>query len=135
MEAAMSEALLNRFAITADDLSALKKCGQKLGEAAIERVVDKFYEWLPQQPEFNMFFSSKELLEHVKKQQKVYWIDFFKRVVDQRYVDYRIHIERFDLSRYPTLSLDPAPVIAFKVVQRFGKVQDDASCTVLPCRP
>lgn len=43
--------------------------------------------------------------------------------------------ERFDLSRYPTLSLDPAPAIAFNVVQRFGKGQDDASCAVLRCRP
>lgn len=88
----MSQALLDRFDITANDLGALKECGQKLGEAAIERVVDKFYEWLPQQPEFNLFFNSNELLEHVKKQQKVYWIDFFKALVDQRYVDYRIHI-------------------------------------------
>ena len=52
-----------------------------LGEATIERVVDQFYEWLPQQPEFNLFFNCRELLEHVKKQQKLYWVDFFKSVV------------------------------------------------------
>ena len=58
----MSQALLERFDITAHDLSTLKECGQRLGEATIERVVDRFYEWLPQQPEFILFFNSKELL-------------------------------------------------------------------------
>jgi hypothetical protein len=90
MEAAMSQKLLDRFDISTNDLSALKECGHMLGEATIERVVDQFYEWLPQQPEFNLFFNSKELLEHVKKQQKLYWVDFFKGVVDQRYIDYHI---------------------------------------------
>lgn len=92
MEAGTSQKLLDRFDISTNDLSALKECGRMLGEATIERVVDQFYEWLPQQPEFNLFFNSKELLEHVKKQQKVYWVDFFKGVVDQRYIDYRVHI-------------------------------------------
>jgi len=92
MEAGTSQKLLDRFDISTNDLSALKECGHMLGEATIERVVDQFYEWLPQQPEFSLFFNSKELLEHVKKQQKVYWVDFFKGVVDQRYIDYRVHI-------------------------------------------
>ena len=88
----MVQALLERFDISTADLSSLKECGKMLGDSTIERVVDKFYEWLPQQPEFNQFFNSKELLEHVKRQQKIYWADFFKGAVDQRYVDYRIHI-------------------------------------------
>ena len=92
MEASMSQKLLDRFDISTNDLSALKECGHMLGEATIERVVDQFYEWLPQQPEFNLFFNSKELLEHVKKQQKLYWVNFFKGVVDQGYIDYRVHI-------------------------------------------
>ena len=92
MEASMSQKLLDRFDISTNDLTALKECGHMLGEATIERVVDQFYEWLPQQPEFNLFFNSKELLEHVKKQQKLYWVNFFKGVVDQGYIDYRVHI-------------------------------------------
>jgi rsbT co-antagonist protein RsbR len=88
----MSQKLLDRFDISTNDLTALKECGHMLGEATIERVVDQFYEWLPQQPEFNLFFNSKELLEHVKTQQKLYWVNFFKGVVDQRYIDYRVHI-------------------------------------------
>jgi hypothetical protein len=45
-----SQSLLDRFDISADDLSLLKKCGETLGAATIDRVVDRFYEWLPQQP-------------------------------------------------------------------------------------
>ena len=43
--------------------------------------------------------------------------------------------ERFDISQYPTLTLDPAPAIAFNIVRRFGKGRDDASCAVLRCKP
>jgi hypothetical protein len=43
--------------------------------------------------------------------------------------------ERFDVSQYPTLTLDPAPAIAFNIVRRFGKGRDDASCAVLRCKP
>jgi two-component system, sensor histidine kinase and response regulator len=132
----MCQALLDRFDISQGDLSALKECGQRLGEATIERVVDQFYEWLPRQPEFNLFFPSQELLEHVKKQQELYWIDFFKGIVDQRYIDSRIHIgnvharrelpsemyfagmlhfQLLFLAEIRTLGLDPERVLAATV--------------------
>ena len=41
---------------------------------------------------------------------------------------------RFRQDDYPSLGLDPAPEIAFNVVQRFGKGADDASCAVIRCR-
>jgi hypothetical protein len=42
--------------------------------------------------------------------------------------------DRFSVNEYPTLTLDPAPSIAFNIVRRFGKGHDDASCAVLRCR-
>ena len=42
--------------------------------------------------------------------------------------------EHFDVRQYPTLAVDPASTIAFNIVQRFGKGQDDASCAVLLCK-
>ena len=117
MEAGTSQKLLDRFDISTNDLSALKECGHMLGEATIERVVDQFYEWLPQQPEFNLFFNSKELLEHVKKQQKVYWVDFFKGVVDQRYIDYRVHIGEVHARRDHPASLP----ISYRLVSRLER--------------
>jgi len=41
---------------------------------------------------------------------------------------------RFRKDDYPSLGLDPAPTIAFNVVQRFGKGTDDASCAVIRCK-
>lgn len=42
--------------------------------------------------------------------------------------------DRFSTNEYPTLTLDPAPVIAFNIVRRFGRGYDDASCAVLRCK-
>ena len=108
-----SQSLLDRFDISADDLNLLKKCGETLGAATIDRVVDKFYEWLPQQPEFNVFFSSQDTVERVKKLQKGYWAGFFSGVVDQRYVDYRIRIGEIHAQR------DLPSLIYFAAVLRF----------------
>ena len=41
---------------------------------------------------------------------------------------------RFRRDDYPSLALDPAPAIAFNIVQRFSKGTDDASCAVIRCR-
>jgi len=42
--------------------------------------------------------------------------------------------ERFDISGYSSFTTDAAPTIAFNIVRRFGKGQDDASCAVIRCR-
>ena len=65
-----SQSLLDRFDISADDLNLLQKCGEALGVSTIDRVVDRFYEWLPQQPEFNVFFSSQDTVDRVKRLQR-----------------------------------------------------------------
>ena len=41
---------------------------------------------------------------------------------------------RFRAGDYPSLPLDPAPAIAFNIVQRFSRGTDDASCAVMRCR-
>ena len=74
-----SESLLDRFDISSDDLALLKECGRVLGNK-IDTVVERFYEWLGAQPEFNVFFKSQDTVERVKKLQKVYWVDFFNGV-------------------------------------------------------
>ena len=70
-----SQSLLDRFDVSTDDLALLKECGDVLGNK-IDSVVDRFYEWLQRQPEFNVFFSSQDTVERVKRLQKVYWADF-----------------------------------------------------------
>jgi len=73
-----SQSLLDKFDVSPEDLSLLKECGKALANK-IDRVVDRFYEWLREQPEFNVFFSSQDTVERVKRLQKVYWADFFQR--------------------------------------------------------
>jgi rsbT co-antagonist protein RsbR len=108
-----SQSLLVRFDISADDLSLLQKCGETLGEDTIDRVVDRFYEWLPQQPEFSVFFSSQDTVDRVKRLQKAYWAGFFSGVVDQAYVNYRIRIGDIHAQR------DLPSLVYFAAVLRF----------------
>jgi rsbT co-antagonist protein RsbR len=107
-----SASLLDRFDVSPEDLSLLKECGERLTDR-VDRVVDRFYEWLGQQPEFNIFFSSQDTVERVKKLQKVYWADFFSGAVDQRYIDYRIHIGELHAQR------DMPNLIYFAAMLRF----------------
>jgi rsbT co-antagonist protein RsbR len=79
----------------------------------IDTVVEGFYEWLGAQPEFNVFFKSQDTVERVKKLQKVYWVDFFNGVVDQRYIDYRVHIGELHAQR------DMPNLIYFAAMLRF----------------
>ena len=53
------------------------------------------------------------MVERVKKLQKVYWADFFNSVVDQRYVDYRVHIGEIHAQR------DMPNLIYFAAMLRF----------------
>jgi rsbT co-antagonist protein RsbR len=107
-----SESLLDRFDISSDDLALLKECGRVLGDK-IDTVVERFYEWLGAQPEFNVFFKSQDTVERVKKLQKVYWVDFFNGLVDQRYIDYRVHIGELHAQR------DMPNLIYFAAMLRF----------------
>jgi rsbT co-antagonist protein RsbR len=107
-----AQSLLDRFDVTAEDLALLKECGRVLS-TKIDTVVDRFYEWLGAQPEFNVFFSSQDTVERVKKLQKVYWVDFFNGVVDQRYIDYRVHIGEIHAQR------DMPNLIYFAAMLRF----------------
>jgi rsbT co-antagonist protein RsbR len=108
-----AQSLLGRFDIAADDLKLLQKCGEMLGAGTIDRVVDQFYQWLPQQPEFNVFFSSQDTVDRVSKLQKAYWAGFFSGVVDQRYIDYRVRIGEIHAQR------DLPSLIYFAAVLRF----------------
>ncbi len=108
-----AQSLLGRFDIAADDLKLLEKCGEILGAGTIDRVVDQFYQWLAQQPEFNVFFNSQDTVDRVSKLQKAYWADFFSGVVDQRYIDYRVRIGEIHAQR------DLPNLIYFAAVLRF----------------
>jgi rsbT co-antagonist protein RsbR len=107
-----AQSLIDRFDLSPDDFKLLKECGRVLADK-IDTVVERFYDWLETQPEFNVFFSSQDTVERVKKLQKIYWVDFFNGVVDQRYIDYRVHIGEIHAQR------DMPNLIYFAAMLRF----------------
>jgi len=63
-----AKSLLERFDISPEDLALLKRCGQTLVSSnKIESVIEQFYEWLGEQPEFSIFFNSQDTVDRVKK--------------------------------------------------------------------
>ncbi len=95
-----AKSLLERFDISPEDLALLKRCGETLGLSdSIQSIMDQFYEWLSEQPEFSTFFNSQETIDRVKKLQKTYWEGFFSGVVDQKYIDYRVRIGEIHAQR------------------------------------
>ncbi len=55
-------------------------------------IIDEFYKWLPEVPEFKQLFSKPGLIEHVKKTQVTYWMEFFACDLNDEYVAYRAKI-------------------------------------------
>jgi len=54
-----AKSLLERFDISPEDLALLKRCGEAFGSSdKIQGVINQFYEWLGEQPEFSIFFNS-----------------------------------------------------------------------------
>ena len=76
---------LDLYRLTADDLGRIQEFG-KTARARLDDIVVPWYEWLETQPEFEQFFSDRELLAHVKKAQINYWKEFMNANVDESYL-------------------------------------------------
>lgn len=68
-----------------DDIRAVG--GSLVGR--IPELIDDFYEWLSDYPEFGQFLSDPVLLERLKVQQRAYWKDFLGARIDDAYVERR----------------------------------------------
>ena len=116
-----AKSLLERFDISLEDLVLLKRCGESFDVSdTIHSVVEQFYEWLGEQPEFSIFFNSPETVERVKKLQKKYWQEFFSGDVDQKYIDYRVLVGEVHALR------DTPNLIYFAAMAHFNKLFSDA---------
>jgi len=80
--------LADLYAIAPDDLERVRTIGESIAPK-IEEHVGRFYGWLEQQPEYPQFFSSDEILVRVKRDQAVYWQEFFSGRLDAAYVERR----------------------------------------------
>lgn len=80
--------LLKLYRISDEDLRLVRV----LGESALPRMdewIPEWYDWLQPQPEFEQFFSDKEILDQVQRQQCDYWSLFFAAEIDQDYLERR----------------------------------------------
>jgi rsbT co-antagonist protein RsbR len=80
--------LADLYTLGPDDLERIQSLGSVI-EPKIEEHVGRFYNWLGQQPEYPQFFTSDELLARVKRDQAVYWQEFFSGRIDAAYVERR----------------------------------------------
>jgi rsbT co-antagonist protein RsbR len=80
--------LADLYAIGPADLERVQAIGESIAPK-IEQHVGRFYDWLARQPEYPQFFTSEEILERVKRDQAIYWQEFFGGRLDAPYVERR----------------------------------------------
>lgn len=82
------EELRDSYGIDADDVTRIRTVGKyftpKVGE-----LIDAFYVWLREQPEYLQHFSDPERQIRAAKMQADYWADFLKGQLDEGYIERR----------------------------------------------
>lgn len=76
------------FGITETDLAQVRK----LGTVIVPRLEDyatRFYEWVVCLPEYQIVFSSPEIMAHARSEQINYWRRCFEGMVDEKYLKNR----------------------------------------------
>ncbi len=80
-----AEEYISLYALTDDDLSAIRTFGPTITDD-MASYIDRFYQWLQEQPEFPQFFHDELLLRRVKEMQHTYWNAFFKADIAESYM-------------------------------------------------
>lgn len=80
-----ADELMTLYRIDEGDLQRIREYGKimapKLGE-----MIEEFYIWLRQQPEYARFFSDPDKEASVRKLQHIFWRHFFEAEVDDEYI-------------------------------------------------
>jgi rsbT co-antagonist protein RsbR len=80
--------LLEQYRIGTAELERLKSFG-KFAQPHLEQMVEDWYVWARNLPDYEHFLSEPETLERVKRLQHEYWIAFMEVEVDDGYVEHR----------------------------------------------
>ena len=80
--------LLELDSISKDDLERIEAYSE-LARPHLDGMVSEWYAWLGQQPEYDQFFSDKDVLERVVGLQMEYWRSFMAGKVDEAYLEGR----------------------------------------------
>jgi rsbT co-antagonist protein RsbR len=78
--------MLTLYDITDSDIQAIRKMKDE-AKNKLPEMVDKWYKWLEQTPEFKIYFADKVTHERVVKLQIKHWEMFFEGPIDQNYFD------------------------------------------------
>jgi len=78
----------SHFSITENDLSNIQLLAEKM-LPELPNLLDKFYEWMQQLPEYRSFFRTEEHVKHVKQMQVKHWQFFFRGQIDEEYIAFR----------------------------------------------
>lgn len=85
---ASANQLLQRHQVGAQELETLRRIGSKV-TPRLDQFIDRFYEWMIDQPEFAVYFADEHRLSRVKRLQIAYWRTFFAADIHEDYVRYR----------------------------------------------
>ena len=80
--------LLDLYRISDEDIDRVRMCANVV-LPHLDEIVEQWYEWLEDLPEYQHFFDDAETLKHVKPLQRQYWLEFLAAEVDDRYVESR----------------------------------------------
>ena len=88
-----SAALLKMHELTEQDLVHVRTLGAVI-IPKIERYAELFYAWVVDVPEYQIVFSSPEIMAHARAEQINYWKKFFLAQYGDEYIEARRHIGR-----------------------------------------
>jgi rsbT co-antagonist protein RsbR len=83
-----AQELMAMYCISEEDLERVRRFGEQ-AIVQMATILDEFYAWLGELPDFEEFFSDQESLDRVRKLQHQYWVDFMEGKVDDAYVQKR----------------------------------------------
>ena len=106
------QSLLEKFDVGSDDLSLLQECGQQLADK-IDRIVDRFTSGSGSSPSSKCSSTVRTRWNGSRGCKKYTGQISFSGVVDQRYIDYRVHIGEIHAQR------DMPNLIYFAAMLRF----------------
>ena len=83
-----AEGLLSLYGIQSQDLDAIRALGRVISPK-LDRYGERFYEWVVCIPEYQIVFTSPDILAHARAEQINYWRRCFLGVVDDNYIRHR----------------------------------------------
>jgi rsbT co-antagonist protein RsbR len=83
-----TDTYLAHFSISEQDLTNIRTIGEKM-LSDLPTMLDTFYAWMKDLPEFSLFFGTEQDVKHVKAMQIKHWQLFFSGNINDDYISFR----------------------------------------------